>query len=458
MDDRAKTIETQLRSVFRTGVTLEVEHREKLLINLKNEILKLEPEIFAALHQDLGKCEFEARATETGFTVSDINHTLDQLEEWTSITQSLAPIASQPASARVIPSPKGTVLIIAPWNYPFQLSIAPLVSAIAAGNTVAVKPSELTPNVSKIIKKLIDHAFPAGEVQCVLGGVDVSTELLRQPFNHFFFTGGAKVGKIVAHAAAEQLAGVTLELGGKSPCIVDKSAEITQTARRIAWGKALNAGQTCVAPDYVIVHDDIHDALVDALKTEWKSFYGDDPETSPDYGRIVNEQHFDRLDAILKATKGNIHGGRRHRDRRFFEPTLLTGVDTKDASMSDEIFGPILPIFKWNKYADIDFILEQHPDPLALYVFTETSSFADRFLTQRSFGGGCVNHIAHHLGSPNLPFGGIRTSGVGQYHGKYGFDAFTHYKGILDASTKFDVKLKYPPYGQRAGLLRWLYR
>lgn len=451
-------MEAQLRQIFRSGVTLKVEHREQILRRLKQEILNFEPEIFDALKSDLGKCEFEARATETGFAIGEINHTLDHLYEWTRTQEGPAPISSQPASTRLIPSPKGTVLIISPWNYPFQLAIAPLVAAIAAGNTVAIKPSEVSPRVSHILKKLIDKVFPQGEVQCVLGGADVADALLKQAFDHFFFTGSTRIGKIVAHAAAEQLAGVTLELGGKSPCVIDATAHMKHTARRIAWGKALNAGQTCVAPDYLLAHEDIHDQLIESIKMEWRSFFGEDPEKSPDYGRIVNHHHFDRLDHMLKTTKGTIHGGRRNRDQKYIEPTIITNIDTHDSSMAEEIFGPILPVFKWNKEADIEAIIEHNPDPLAFYVFTGKPSFADKLLAHHAFGGGCVNHIAHHLGCPDLPFGGIRSSGVGSYHGKFGFDTFTHYKGILSASTRFDLKVKYPPYGNRAGLLKWLYK
>ncbi len=451
-------MEAQLRQIFRSGVTLKVHHREQLLRLLKKEILNLEPDILKALKKDLGKCEFESRTTETGFVISEINHALDHLYDWTRVQEGPAPLSAQPASTRVIPSPKGTVLIISPWNYPFQLAIAPMVAAIAAGNTVAIKPSELTPNVSHILKFLIDKVFPHGEVKCALGGAEVAMDLLKQPFNHFFFTGSTRIGKLVAHAAADQLAGMTLELGGKSPCIVDATASIKHTARRIAWGKALNAGQTCVAPDYLIVHEDIHDRLIDAIKSEWKIFFGTDPALSPDYGRIVNHNHFDRLDQILRTSRGTIHGGRRHREENYIEPTILTNVDSKDSSMAEEIFGPILPVLKWNKEIDIEAIIDQNPDPLALYVFTGKSSFADRLLTHYSFGGGCINHIAHHLSCPELPFGGVRNSGVGSYHGKFGFDTFTHYKGILNASTRFDVTLKYPPYGNRAGLMKWLYR
>ncbi len=451
-------MESQLRNVFETGVTRPVAHREDALGRLKKNIKLLEPKIIAALKKDLGKSEWETRSTETGFVIAEINHTLEYLSEWTRVQEFPAPLASQPASTRVIPTPKGAVLIIAPWNYPFQLAIAPLVAAIAAGNTVAVKPSELTPTVSAVIHELIRTTFTDGTVECVEGGVDAAEALLKESFAHFFFTGSTRVGKIVAHAAAEQLASSTLELGGKSPCVIDGSANLKHTARRIAWGKALNAGQTCVAPDYLLVHEGIHDRLIDAIKQEWTNFYGTDPSQSPDYGRIVSVQHFDRLTGYLKSDQGKIHGGRHDRATRYIEPTLVTDIDVRHPLMQDEIFGPILPVLKWETETDLDNILRQHPDPLAFYVFTTKSSFADSLMEKYAFGGGCVNHIAHHLGCPDLPFGGIRASGVGAYHGKYGFEAFTHYKAILDASPRFDFGLKYPPYKNRASWLKWLHR
>lgn len=451
-------MEKKIRDIFRTGITRSVEHREKCLRRLRHEILRLEPEILEALHQDLRKPEFESRATETGFVVIEINHVLDHLDRWTQPIDGIAPLTAQPATTRIIPSPKGTVLIISPWNYPFQLAMAPLIAAIAAGNTVVLKPSELTPTVANVIKKIIDATFPDGEVQCVLGGPEAAAELLKEPFNHFFFTGSTRIGKIVAHAAAEQLASATLELGGKSPCVIHPTADITLSARRIAWGKALNAGQTCVAPDYLLVHSKIHDALVDAIKSEWRNFYGNSPMNSRDYGRIVNHPHFDRLEQILKSTKGTVHGGSTDRLQKFIEPTLITGVDSDDTSMAEEIFGPILPVMTWNEESDLERIIEQNPDPLAFYVFSGDQKFSERLLSNYSFGGGCVNHTVHHVACPDLPFGGIRASGSGQYHGKFGFDTFTHYKGILNAATLFDVKLGYPPYNDRARLLTWLYR
>lgn len=447
-----------LRDVFQSGITRSVDAREKNLRNLKRMILSMEIEILAALRKDLGKCEFEGRATETGFVVQEINHALDHLYDWTRPKQQHVPLMAQPASAVVEPIPKGAVLVIAPWNYPFHLALAPVVSALAAGNTVALKPSELSPNVSRVIHELIGKTFPDGVVQCFEGGVEVAQKLLAEPFNHFFFTGSTAVGRLVAKAAAEHLSTVTLELGGKSPCIVDRSANLKHAARRIAWGKSLNAGQTCVAPDYILVHESVHDELVDLIKREWRSFYGDDPSRSPDYGRIVNEHHFERLLKILQSGVGIIHGGRHDRVSRYLEPTLITGVGADHLSMKDEIFGPILPVLTWNSEGDLSQIILKNPNPLAFYVFAKDQRLIDRVLASHQFGGGCVNHIAYHLACPELPFGGVHGSGVGQYHGQYGFDAFTHYRGILTASSGWDLRLKYPPYGRRSKLLRWLYR
>ena len=448
----------ELIDLFKTGITRPVEAREKNLRQLKRMILQMEGEILAALRTDLGKCEFEGRATETGFVVQEINHALDHLYEWTRTQEQNVPLMAQPAAARVEATPKGAVLVMAPWNYPFHLALAPVVTALAAGNTVALKPSELAPHVSRVISALIHKAFPDGVVRCYEGGVDVAKQLLAEPFDHFFFTGSTAVGRLVAIAAAEHLSTVTLELGGKSPCIVDKSANLKHAARRIAWGKSLNAGQTCVAPDYILVHASVHDELVALIKKEWQSFYGDDPAHSPDYGRIVNDQHFERLLKILASGVGTIHGGRSDQTSRYLEPTMITGVTIEHLAMKDEIFGPILPVLTWNSEAEIMKVIGRNPNPLAFYVFATDRRFIDRMLANHQFGGGCVNHIAYHLACPDLPFGGVHASGVGQYHGKYGFDAFTHYRGILTASPRLDLRLKYPPYGKRSKLLPWLYR
>ena len=320
-------VESELRSIFNSGVTLPLESRKQMLLRLKEVIVRREDEIFAALRRDLGKCQFEAKISETGFIISEINHHLKHLDDWAKEVIGVPPVLAQPAKTRLIPCPKGTVLVISPWNYPFQLSFGPLIGAVAAGNCVALKPSELTQETGVLIAGIINEVFNNGAVQCLLGGAEVAENLLEQPFDHFFFTGSKRVGKIVAHAAAEQFASSTLEMGGKSPCIVDDTASTIHSARRIAWGKALNAGQTCVAPDYLLAHESIQRPLIDSIMSEWKSFYGDDPERSADYSRIINVDHFDRLDAMLENTKGKILGGRRNRASRFFEPTIVANVD-----------------------------------------------------------------------------------------------------------------------------------
>ena len=450
-------VESELRTVFRSGVTLPLESRKQALLRLKEVIVRREDEVFSALRRDLGKCQFESKISETGFIISEINHHLKHLDDWAKEVYGVPPVLAQPAKTRLIPCPKGTILVIAPWNYPFQLSFGPVIGAVAAGNCVALKPSEQAPETGAVIASIINEVFTNGTVRCVQGAADVAEALLKQPFDHYFFTGSKRVGKIVAHAAAEQFASATLELGGKSPCIVDDTASTIHTARRVAWGKALNAGQTCVAPDYLLVHESIQRQLIESIMDEWKSFYGDDPERSPDYSRIINLDHFDRLDAMLEKTKGKVLGGRRNRASKFFEPTIVANVDLDDSLMKEEIFGPILPVITWKDESDLAKVISLHPDPLAFYVFTERRDFSDRLLRSISFGGACVNHIALHLGCPDLPFGGRRTSGVGQYHGRYGFDAFTHYKGVVEASSMFDVRLKYPPYGKIDGLLKWFY-
>ena len=450
-------VESELRRVFKSGITLAVESRKQCLIRLKDSIERREQEIFDALRNDLGKCQFEAKITETGFIISEINFHLKHLDEWSKEIIGAPPVLAQPAKTRLIPCPKGTVLVIAPWNYPFQLSMAPVVAAVAAGNCVAIKPSELAPETAKIIDKIIREVFVENQVSCVQGGADVASSLLREPFDHFFFTGSKRVGKIVAQAALDHMASFTLEFGGKSPCIVDDTASTLHTARRLAWGKSLNAGQTCVAPDYLLVHETVQQKIIDNVMDEWAGFYGSDSERSPDYGRIINVDHFDRLDRLLETTQGTILGGKRDRRSRFFQPTIVKDVTIDDALMKDEIFGPILPVMTWRDETDLAKIISLHPDPLAFYVFTERRDFADRMMRGFSFGGGCVNHIALHLGCPDLPFGGRRSSGIGLYHGRFGFNTFSHFKGIVEASSMFDVRLKYPPYGKVDGLLKWFY-
>ncbi len=451
------SIESEVRLVFNSGMTRPIESRRQALIRLKDVLVRREKDVMKALRQDLGKCDFESKISETGFIISEINYHLKHMDDWAKEVVGVPPLLAQPAKTRLVPCPRGVVLVLAPWNYPFMLSLAPLIGAVTAGNAVVLKPSELAPHTADVISEIVSEVFPENQVRCVLGGEDVASELLRHPFDHFFFTGSKRVGRIVAQAALDHLSTFTLELGGKSPCIIDDTANTVHTARRIAWGKSLNAGQTCVAPDFLLVHESVHDKIVESIIEEWRGFYGTDPERSPDYGRIINVDQFDRLEQLLESTKGRIIGGGRSRVSRFFEPTIVTDVELGDPLMANEIFGPILPVIRWREETELSHVINKNPDPLALYIFTERKDFSERLLSSVSFGGACVNHIALHLGCPDLPFGGKKTSGVGRYHGRYGFETFTHYKSVVEASSLFDVRLKYPPYGKIDSLLKWFY-
>ncbi len=386
--------------------------------------------------------------TEIGFVINEIEHTLDRIEKWTQPRKVSLPIHQRPGSGRVIPEPLGTVLIIAPWNYPLQLLLAPLVPAIAAGNTVILKPSEIAPATSALVDSLLLDYLDSRLVQVVTGGVDETTELLAEPFDHIFYTGNGTVGKIVMRAAAEHLTPVTLELGGKSPAIVTASADIAVSARRIAWGKCINAGQTCVAPDYVLVDESVADQFIEQLGVAITEFYGEHVSDSPDYGRIVSARHFDRVTGLLDAGGFDriAHGGIADRDTLFISPTVITGVDPNATVMTEEIFGPILPVLTYSDLGEaIDFV-NGRGKPLALYVFAGKDHEANRVIAHTSSGGVTVNHTLLHLAVPDFPFGGVGPSGMGSYHGEYGFNVFSHLKPVLRRGTKPDPKVAYPPY------------
>ena len=445
-----------MRRHFHGGSTLSVDARKKLLSSLRDAIKKHEKDILDALLRDLRKNPFEAYSTEIGFVLGELEHTLSELRDWAAPRPVMTALTSLPASSAIYPVPKGVVLILSPWNYPFQLLFAPIVAAIAAGNCCVVKPSEMAPATMAVSRKIIRDAFSDDVVLCVEGDREVAQKLLTFSFDHIFFTGSTEVGRIVARAAAEHLTPITLELGGKSPCIVDRTASIKQAAKRIVWGKFLNAGQTCVAPDYVLVHEDVRKDLVVAMKLVIAEFFGADPQKSPDYGRIINEQHFDRLAALLTGP-GEVIGGRIDRSDRYIEPTIIDGAHRDHPSMKAEIFGPILPVISWREKGQIYATLEVHPNPLALYVFTNDRSFEQELIQQVPFGGGCVNHTLLHLANPELPFGGVRQSGFGAYHGKFGFETFSHLKAVVKAGT-MDVPIKYPPYpAWKSKLLRLIF-
>lgn len=436
------------RAAFATGSTKPIAWRRATLERIRDLVEAREPQLLDALAADFGKPRFEAWTTEIGFTISDINHTLAHLSSWMAPDRVATPLAFKPGSSFVVAEPVGVVCAIAPWNYPVQLLLLPMVAAIAAGNAVVAKPSELAPQTAAELVALIE-AIDDPAITAVQGGVAETTELLAQRFDHIIYTGNSRVARIVMRAAAEHLTPVTLELGGKSPAIVSRHANVDVAARRIAWGKFINAGQTCIAPDYVLVEQPVHDEFVAALGTHITEFYGADPQASPDFTRIVNEPHFHRLEKLLDS--GTVaHGGVTDVDTRYISPTVLTGVAADSPVMAEEIFGPILPVIAVGSVGEaIEFVNERSAEgdkPLALYTFSEHDSENDQVIAEATSGGACVNGTLLHISNPNLPFGGVGESGMGAYHGKFGFDAFSHHRGVHTRSTKLDPSMMYPPY------------
>ena len=428
---------------FHMGKTKDINYRINALQRLGASIKKNEDKLKEALKADLNKSELEAYMTEIGVVLEEIRFTLKHLRSWVKPQRVKTPLMLIGSSSYIYPEPYGVALIIAPWNYPFQLSIAPLIGAIAAGNCAVLKPSELTPRTSAVLEQMITKLFPEEYITVVQGGVETSQALLQEKFDTIFFTGSVPVGKIVMKAAAEHLTPITLELGGKSPCIVHEDANIKLAAKRIAWGKFLNAGQTCVAPDYVYLHHNIKDAFIKELKIAIRKLYGDQPIDNPNYTHIVSQKHFDRLSAFLDEGELVI-GGASDRSQLVMEPTVLTKISWKDTIMQDEIFGPILPVLEYKDLSEVIEGIHNHPKPLALYLFTESATVKKKVLKSVSFGGGCINDTIYHLVSPYLPFGGVGSSGIGSYHGKGSFDAFSHKKSILRQTTRFDIPLRYP--------------
>ncbi|WP_414714853.1 aldehyde dehydrogenase, partial [Sporosarcina koreensis] len=445
------------RNFFYSGMTKDVKFRLDMLERLKKAILLKEEEIYEALQKDLRKSQFEAHVTEVGFVLSSISFMMKHIKEWMEPESVKTPAHLQPAKSFIVQEPYGSVLIIGPFNYPFQLVMDPLVGAIAAGNCAVVKPSEAAVHTAKIVKDILTEIYPQDFVQVVEGGVEETSALIHAPFDYIFFTGSATVGKIVMKAAAERLTPVTLELGGKSPAIVDQTANVKRAAERIVWGKFVNNGQTCVAPDYVLVHETVKKKLLKEIINCIQDFYGEDSMDSPDYGRIVNGKHFDRLIEVLNKEKGNIvFGGKSNRDDLYISPTLLDGVLWDSPAMEDEIFGPILPMLSYQNYGEVIHRIRQMPKPLAAYLFSENEQAQEYFLENLSFGGGCINDTISHVGNIHLPFGGVGASGMNAYHGKASFDLFTHSKSILKKSTKLPVRLGYPPYGNKLAVVKTL--
>ena len=428
---------------FRTGVTRGVDFRIDMLKKFRKAIIENDELISAALKADLNKQPFESYMCETGLLLEEINFHIKRLKKWSKTRRVKSGIGQLPGKSYVCPEPYGVVLIMAPWNYPVQLCLMPLVGAISAGNCAVVKPSAYAPESSRVISKLIESAFPTGFVTAVEGGRDANKALLDEPFDYIFFTGSVAVGKTVMETAAKRLTPVTLELGGKSPIIVDETANLPLAARRIAFGKVLNAGQTCVAPDYLMIEKSVEAPFIEEYKKALTSFFPDGDMSG--MVRIINDKHFERVCNILDNSGSIAIGGVRDAETRFIEPAVLTDVPIDSPAMQQEIFGPVLPVLPYEKLDDcIDFI-RSRPKPLALYIFSENKMNQEKVLNSCSFGGGCINDTVIHLASSHMSFGGVGESGMGSYHGRKSFDTFTHYRSILKQG-KLDVKLRYFPY------------
>ena len=432
---------------------LNVEVRKNSLELLLKNILQYEDEVVTALFKDFGKPPFESLITETNYVISDLKHTLKKMESWAKPQQVLSSILNFPSSDYIYREPYGKVLIFAPFNYPFQLAMCPLIAAVAAGNNVTLKPSELTPNTAAIISKIIRETFQINHVVAILGDVLISENLLKKRWDYIFFTGSVVVGKIIAKAAAENLTPITLELGGKSPCIVDQTANLELAAKRIIWGKMLNAGQTCIAPDYVLVHSNVKEKFEALMIATLKQYYGENPENSTDFARIVNTKNWERQVALLE-NQTVIFGGTVNQDTLYIAPTLLNNPKLDSLVMVEEIFGPILPIISYDNEKEVEKIISGFEKPLALYLFSTNLVYIDKVLTKFSFGGGCVNDTMVQYANSRLPFGGVGHSGIGNYHGKFGFDTFSHQKSVIKKANWLDIPVRYPPYINKFNLMK----
>lgn len=436
---------TRQRKYFRTGATLPVNRRINALRRLYAAVSGHEKEIHAALKADLGKSNFESYMCETGMVLEEIRYMIKHIPRFAADRRVRTPLAQFHSKSFVKPSPYGVVLIMSPWNYPFMLTISPLVDALAAGNTAVVKPSAYSPHTSAVIADILAQCFPSRYVAVVTGGRAENTCLLKEHFDYIFFTGSQAVGKEVMRSAADHLTPVTLELGGKSPCIVDRTTDIKLAARRIVFGKYLNCGQTCVAPDYIYCHRAVKDRLIKEIKKQIRRQYGKEPLDNPNYGKIINEKHFDRLLGLMDESK-IVCGGKADRESLRIEPVVLDQVSFSDAVMQEEIFGPILPVLVFDRLDEVIRNVNAMPHPLALYIFTSDNRAAERVLSRCGFGGGCVNDTIIHLATTEMGFGGFGESGMGAYHGKTGFDTFTHYKSIVEKKTWIDLPMRYQPY------------
>ena len=437
----------------------DIGYRKETLKKLLYNIQKSEDLIVKALYDDFKKPEFETVLTETNYVISDLKDTIKNIHKWARRKRVFPSILNFPSTDYIYKEPYGKVLVIAPWNYPFQLALCPVIAAVAAGNRVVLKPSELTPHTSAIISRIIERTFHINHVEVFEGGVEISNKLLAQRWDYIFFTGSVVVGKIVAKAAAENLTPVTLELGGKNPCIIDETANLKLAAKRIVWGKFINAGQTCIAPDYILIQKNMKVNFISFLMEEIIKSYGKKLEKSPDFARIINTKNFVRLDSMIEREKV-IFGGETDANKLFISPTLIEEPALDSPVMKEEIFGPILPILTYETEADIHNVVSRYEKPLSFYIFSENQSFAKKLIKNYSFGGGCINDTVVHFSNKRLPFGGVGHSGIGAYHGQLSFDIFSHHKAIVKKGNWLDLPMRYAPYKDKLAsvkrLLDWI--
>ena len=451
MDNKISDLLTTQRSFFKEGKTQEVALRIEKLKLLRSVIEEREKEICDALYKDFKKPVFESVLSETGFIISELEYVIKRLKDWSKPEKISSSWTNFPSSDYIYSEPYGTCLIIAPWNYPFQLAISPIMGAIAAGNTVVLKPSELAPHTSQILADILEKVFDPAMLAVIQGGIPISEELLKEKWDYVFFTGSVPVGRIVAKAIAPHLTPSTLELGGKNPCIIHSSAKVELAAKRIVWGKFLNAGQTCIAPDYILIDKSIKSNFIDAVKKEITAAYGTNPEHSKDYARIINSKNFDRLSNMLLG-EHCVAGGDLNAADLFISPSIIDEPSLESKIMEDEIFGPLLPVISYSNETDIYPVISNYAKPLALYVFSEENSFSEKIIKNYSFGGGAINDVVVQVVNKKMPFGGVGNSGKGAYHGKFTFDTFSHKKSITKRGTWLDVPLRYAPYTGKLGL------
>ncbi|MWB96182.1 aldehyde dehydrogenase family protein [Flavobacterium sp. GA093] len=433
----------------------DIGYRRETLKKLLYNIQKSEDLIVKTLYDDFKKPEFEAVLTETNYVISELKDTIKNIHKWARRKRVFPSILNFPSTDYIYKEPYGNVLVISPWNYPFQLALCPLIAAVAAGNKVVLKPSELAPNTSAIIAKIIEKAFHVNHVEVIQGGVEVSNKLLAQRWDYIFFTGSVAVGKIVAKAAAEHLTPVTLELGGKNPCLIDETANLKLAAKRIVWGKFINAGQTCIAPDYILIQKDMKINFITYLMEEITKSYGKKMDKSPDFARIINTKNWVRLTNMIQNEKV-IFGGEMNAETHYIAPTLIEEPNLDSPVMQEEIFGPILPILTYETEGDIANIIKRYEKPLAFYIFSDNPTFAKKLIKNYSFGGGCINDTVIHFSNKRLPFGGVGHSGIGAYHGQLSFDVFSHHKGVVKKGNWLDLPMRYAPYKDKLPTIKRL--